>query len=162
LRRMRRWGDGPRFLARIRSIRELLPDAAFRSSFIVGYPGETESDHDQLLSFVADADLDWAGFFPFSPEAGTYAVDLDGQVEPALVAERLAEVSELQDRITAAKRDDLVGASVEVLVDGPGVGRSHREAPEIDGIITIPERLATGAFATVTVTGAAGPDLEAA
>ena len=162
LRRMRRWGDGPRFLARIRSIRELLPDAAFRSSFIVGYPGETESDHDQLLAFVAEADLDWGGFFPFSPEAGTYAVDLDGHVDPALVAERLAEVSELQDRITAAKRDDLVGASVEVLVDGPGVGRSHREAPEIDGVIAVPEQLATGAFATVTITGAAGPDLEAA
>lgn len=162
LRRMRRWGDGPRFLERIRSIRDRLPDAAFRSSFIVGYPGETEADHDQLLAFVAEAELDWGGFFPFSPEAGTYAVDLDGQVAPALVAERLAEVSELQDRITAAKRDDLVGASVEVLVDGPGVGRSHREAPEIDGVIAIPERLRAGEFATVTITGAVGPDLEAA
>jgi ribosomal protein S12 methylthiotransferase len=162
LRRMRRWGDGPRFLERIRSIRDRLPEAAFRSSFIVGYPGETETDHDQLLAFVADADLDWGGFFPFSPEVGTYAVDLDGQVEPGLVAERLAEVSELQDRITAAKRDKLVGASVEVLVDGPGVGRSHREAPEIDGVITVPSGLATGGFATVTITGAAGPDLEAA
>ena len=162
LRRMRRWGDGARFLERIRSIRTRLPDAAFRSSFIVGYPGETEADHDQLLAFVEDADLDWAGFFPFSPEAGTYAVELDDQVAPALAAERLAEVSELQDGITAAKRDDLVGADVEVLVDGPGVGRSHREAPEIDGIITIPVDLPTGSFATVTVTGAAGPDLEAA
>jgi ribosomal protein S12 methylthiotransferase len=162
LRRMRRWGDGARFLERIRSIRRQLPDAAFRSSFIVGYPGETEADHDQLLAFVAEADLDWGGFFPFSPEAGTYAVDLDGQVPPALVAERLAEVAELQDRITAAKRDDLVGSDVEVLVDGPGIGRSHREAPEIDGVIAIPDGLATGSFVTVTVTGAAGPDLEAA
>ena len=162
LRRMRRWGDGARFLDRIRSIRTRLPDAAFRSSFIVGYPGETEADHDQLLAFVAEADLDWAGFFPFSPEVGTYAVELDDQVDVALAAERLAEVSELQDGITAAKRDELVGASVEVLVDGPGVGRSHREAPEIDGIITIPDRLPIGSFVTVTVTGAAGPDLEAA
>jgi ribosomal protein S12 methylthiotransferase len=162
LRRMRRWGDGARFLERIRTIRDRLPDAAFRSSFIVGYPGETEADHDQLLAFVAEADLDWGGFFPFSPEAGTYAVDLDGQVPGSLVAERLAEVSELQDRITAAKRDELVGAQVDVLVDGPGVGRSHREAPEIDGVIAVPTELATGSFATVTVTGAAGPDLEAA
>jgi ribosomal protein S12 methylthiotransferase len=162
LRRMRRWGDGPRFLDRIRSIRDRLPEAAFRSSFIVGYPGETEADHDQLLAFVAEAGLDWGGFFPFSPEDGTYAVELDGQVEPVLVAERLAEVSELQDRITAAKRDELVGASVEVLVDGPGVARSHREAPEIDGVITVPHGLVTGEFATVTITGAAGPDLEAA
>jgi ribosomal protein S12 methylthiotransferase len=162
LRRMRRWGDGARFLDRIRAIRDRLPDAAFRSSFIVGYPGETEADHDQLLSFVAEADLDWGGFFPFSPEEGTYAVDLDAQVPPALVAERLAEVSELQDGITAAKRDGLVGVSVDVLVDAPGIARSHREAPEIDGVITVPLGLPTGAFATVTVTGAAGPDLEAA
>jgi ribosomal protein S12 methylthiotransferase len=162
LRRMRRWGDGARFLERIRSIRRQLPDAAFRSSFIVGYPGETEADHDQLLAFVAEADLDWGGFFPFSPEVGTYAVDLDGQVPAGLVAERLAEVSELQDGITAARRDALVGTEVEVLVDGPGVGRSHREAPEIDGVIAVPDKLATGAFATVTITGAAGPDLEAA
>jgi ribosomal protein S12 methylthiotransferase len=162
LRRMRRWGDGSRFLERIRTIRTRFPDAAFRSSFIVGYPGETEADHDQLLAFVTDADLDWAGFFPFSPEAGTYAVELDRQVPSGLMAERLAEVSELQDGITAAKRDALVGATVDVLVDAPGVGRSHREAPEIDGVIAIPDVLPTGSFATVTVTGAAGPDLEAA
>jgi ribosomal protein S12 methylthiotransferase len=162
LRRMRRWGDGPRFLARIDDIRRRHPDAAFRSSFILGYPGETEADHDQLLRFVEDAQLDWAGFFPFSEEDGTYATGLDGKVARALAAERLAEVSELQDGITAARRDALVGATVEVLVDGPGFGRTHREAPEIDGVIAVPDALATGSFATVTVTGAAGPDLEAA
>ncbi|HEX6596528.1 MAG TPA: 30S ribosomal protein S12 methylthiotransferase RimO, partial [Acidimicrobiales bacterium] len=108
------------------------------------------------------ADLDWGGFFPFSPEAGTYAVDLDGQVEPALVAERLAEVSELQDRITAARRASLIGRNVEVLVDERGVGRTHREAPEIDGIVHLPDDLEPRTFATLTVTGAAGPDLSAA
>src|SRR5206468_5590851 len=66
LRRMRRWGDGERFLRRIEAIRDREPDAAFRSSFIVGYPGETEADHDQLLRFVEEVRLDWAGFFPFS------------------------------------------------------------------------------------------------
>jgi ribosomal protein S12 methylthiotransferase len=162
LRGMRRWGDGGRFLRRIEQIRDRFPDAAFRSSFIVGYPGETEEDHDQLLAFVNDAELDWAGFFPFSEEDGTYAVGLDDKVDAALAAERLAEVSELQDGITAARRDALVGTTVEVLVDRPGVGRSHREAPEIDGVITVPDGLATGTFATVTITGAAGPDLEAA
>ncbi len=81
LRRMRRWGDGDRFLRRIDDIRRRQPDAAFRSNFIVGYPGETEADHDQLLAFVAEADLDWGGFFPFSPEDGTYAVDLDGATD---------------------------------------------------------------------------------
>ena len=162
LRRMRRWGDGGRFLSRIAAIREREPDAAFRSSFIVGYPGETEADHDLLLRFVEEAQLDWAGFFPFSLEEGTYAAGLDGQVPDGLVAERLAELSELQDRITAERRAALIGRQVEVLVDAPGVGRTHREAPEIDGVVDVPPALPVGTFATVTVTGAAGPDLEAA
>ena len=162
LRRMRRWGDGPRFLARIGSIRDREPTAAFRSSFIVGYPGETEEDHDVLLRFVEEAELDWAGFFSYSREEGTHAADLDGAVDPGLVAERLLELSEIQDRITAVRRSDLVGDIVEVLVDEPGVGRTHREAPEIDGIIAVPEDLPAGRFAKVTITGAAGPDLEAA
>jgi ribosomal protein S12 methylthiotransferase len=162
LRRMRRWGDGERFLRRIRTIRAREPRAAFRSSFIVGYPGETEDDHDVLLRFVAEADLDWAGFFAFSREPGTHAADLDGDVDAALVAERLRELTELQDRITARRRDELVGSEVEVLVDAPGVGRSHREAPEIDGIVSVPAGLAPGSFARLRVTGAAGPDLEAA
>jgi ribosomal protein S12 methylthiotransferase len=162
LRRMRRWGDGARFLRRIDDIRRREPDAAFRSNFIVGYPGETEADHDQLLEFVEDAQLDWCGFFAFSEEEGTFAARLDGGVEETLVAERLAELRELQDRITAAKRDELVGAKVEVLVDEPGSGRTHREAPEIDGIVTVPSDLPVGSFATLTVIGALGPDLEAA
>ena len=80
LRRMRRWGDGDRFLRRIADIRARAPDAAFRSNFIVGYPGETEADHDQLLAFVEEAQLDWCGFFAYSREDGTYAADLDGAV----------------------------------------------------------------------------------
>jgi ribosomal protein S12 methylthiotransferase len=161
LRRMRRWGDGDRFLRRIRSIREREPEVALRSSFIVGYPGETEDDHDRLLTFLEEAQLDWGGFFPFSPEEGTLAVTLDGQVDDGLVAERLLELTEVQDRITATRRAALIGRHVEVLVDEPGVGRSHREAPEIDGIVQVPPSLTTGVIATVTVTGAAGPDLEA-
>lgn len=161
LRRMRRWGDGERFLDRIHAIRDREPDAAFRSSFIVGYPGETEDDHDRLLAFLADAELDWAGFFAFSPEEGTYAIGLAGVVDDALVAERLCELGELQDAVTASRRAALVGRTIEVLVDEPGVGRSHREAPEIDGVVGLPPTVAVGTLAAVTVTGAAGPDLEA-
>lgn len=161
LRRMRRWGDGDRFLARIESIRDRAPDAAFRSNFIVGYPGETEEDHDRLLEFVAAADLDWCGFFAYSREDGTYAADLDGQVPEALTAERLAELRSLQDDITARRRDDLIGNRLEVLVDEPGVARSTREAPEIDGIVEVPETLSVGEFHSVLVTDAQGPDLVA-
>jgi len=162
LRRMKRWGDGDRFSARINAIRQREPGAAFRSNFIVGYPGETEEDHDQLLDFVESVRLDWCGFFPFSREDGTYAAALDNQIPEELVAERLAELTELQDRITAAKRDEMIGSLVEVLVDSPGVGRTWREAPEIDGIVMVPLELESGSFATVTIVDALGPDLVAA
>ena len=161
LRRMRRWGDGDRFLRRINQIRARWPEAAFRSNFIVGYPGETEADHDVLLRFVEEAQLDWCGFFAYSREEATYAAGLDGAVEPALVTERLGELTEMQDAITARRRQALIGEKVEVLVDSPGVGRSHREAPEIDGVIRLPRWLPVGEQATVLVTGAEGPDLEA-
>ena len=162
LRRMRRWGDGQRFLDRIADIRAREPDAAFRSNFIVGYPGETEADHDQLLDFVEQAQLDWCGFFSYSREDGTYAADLDGAVDPHLMNERLAELRELQDDITANRRDALIGSTVSVLVDAPGVGRTHREAPEIDGIVHVGENVAVGSFADVEIVDALGPDLVAA
>jgi ribosomal protein S12 methylthiotransferase len=162
MRRMRRWGDGERFLERIERIRAREPDAAFRSNFIVGYPGETEVDHDALLRFVEDAQLDWCGFFTFSEEAGTLAATQDGKVPHALALERHHELTEMQDRITAARRDALVGAEIEVLVDAPGVGRSHREAPEIDGIVRVPAKLAVGDLAKVVVHTAVGPDVVAA
>ena len=161
LRRMRRPGSRTSYLERVARIRGLAPDAAFRSNFIVGYPGETEADHDELLRFVAEAELDWCGFFAYSAEEGTYAVGLDAPVPRGLAEERLAELRELQDDTTARKRDELVGSVVQVLVDAPGVGRSHREAPEIDGVVAVPDHLEPGTFHRLTVTGAAGPDLEA-
>ncbi len=159
LKRMRRWGEGDRFLSRIQSIRAVEPAAAFRSSFIIGYPGETEADHDRLLEWIQEAELDWVGFFPFSPEVGTYAAELPDQIPAQLVAERMDECTELQDAITATRREKLIGSTVEVLVDAPGEGRSYREAPEIDGIIVLPPELAVGSLADVLVTGADGPDL---
>jgi ribosomal protein S12 methylthiotransferase len=161
LRRMRRWGDGDRFLRRIGDIRARDADAAFRSNFIVGYPGETEEDHDQLLRFVEEAELDWCGFFSYSAEEGTYAVGLDGAVDASLMSQRLAELRELQDDITARRRDALIGTAVKVLVDEPGVARSSREAPEIDGIIEVPRQLAVGQFHMVRIIDAMGPDLVA-
>jgi ribosomal protein S12 methylthiotransferase len=159
LRRMKRWGDGPRFLERIARIRTLSPDAAFRSNFIVGYPGETEEDHDKLLSFVRDAQLDWCGFFAFSPEDGTHALTLPNRVEESLMNERLAELRELQDNISAERRDLLLGETIEVLVDEPGIARSFREAPEIDGVVQVPDHLEVGRFHTVVVDQVFGPDL---
>jgi ribosomal protein S12 methylthiotransferase len=164
LARMRRWGEGDRFLNRIDDIRRAEPSATFRSSFILGYPGETERDHDLLLEFIAAAQLDWTGFFTFSKEEGTYAAGLPDQVPPELALERLRECTELQDVITAAKRDALVGTTQRVLVDAPGRGRTVREAPEIDGIVHLPhaDHLVVGAVVDAVITAAEGPDLFAA
>ena len=162
LRRMRRWGDGARFLERIERIRSIQPDAVFRSNFIVGYPGETEEDHDEMLRFVEQAQLDWCGFFTFSPEEGTHAMTLPDHVPAALMNERIAELREMQDSITALKRDALLGETVRVLVDEQGIGRSFREAPEIDGVVQVPGDLTVGEFHDVEVVQVFGPDLIAA
>jgi ribosomal protein S12 methylthiotransferase len=163
LRRMRRWGDGDRFLTMVSSIRAAEPAAAFRSSFLVGFPGESEDDHDRLLEFVNAAELDWAGLFAFSEEEGTAAAGMDGEVDAETVAERLREVADVQDRITQAHRDELVGTVVDVLVDDVDgdelIGRTHREAPEIDGVVRLTGSARPGALVRARVTGAFGPDL---
>ena len=161
LRRMRRWGDGDRFLQRISEIRSARPDATMRSNFIVGYPGETDEDHAALVKFVEEADLDWCGFFSFSREVGTYAYDLDGQIDAHLMNERLAELTEIQDAITARRRDALIGETISVLVDETGIGRSHREAPEIDGVVHVDPTITVGSFVDVEIDEAWGPDLVA-
>lgn len=164
LRRMKRWGNGDKFLKAIDGIRAAEPEAAFRSSFIVGFPGETEQDHSELLDFLGAASLDWAGLFAFSPEEGTAALTLDRTVDDETIQERLRECSEVQDPITAALRDSLVGTEAQVLIDstegGDAVGRTHREAPEIDGVVRVSEAFARpGALITVRIREAIGPDL---
>ena len=160
LRAMRRWGDAERFLERIAAIRAAAPDATFRSSFILGYPGETEDDQRELLEFIDEAQLDWGGFFTFSPEEGTHANALADQVPHELALERLREVSELQDSITARRRDALVGTRQRVLVDSPGVARSVRECPEIDGIVIVDPSLAPGSIVECEIVASHGTDLE--
>ena len=168
LRRMKRWGSGDRFLGILDGIRAEEPAAAFRSSFIVGFPGETESDHEALLEFLTAARLDWAGFFPFSREDGTAAATMDGAVDGTLVHERLRECAEVQDPITTAQRAALIGREVEVLIDavddGDCTGRTYREAPEIDGIVRVVDEeifARPGALVRATVCGIEGPDVEA-
>jgi len=167
LRRMKRWGSGDRFLAIIDAIRGAEPTAAFRSSFIVGFPGEGEREHDELLAFLPAAALDWAGFFPFSAEDGTPAAELTDPVGGDLALEWLRECEAVQEPITRAARDALVGDEVDVLVDavdddGSLVGRTHREAPEIDGIVRLHGDWARpGAMVRAHVTEAIGPDIVA-
>ena len=171
LARMKRWGGAEKFMAMIDSIRDQEPTATFRSSFIVGFPGETESAHESLLEFLSAAQLDWAGFFPFSPEEGTAANSLDQTVTEELMNERLRECEEVQTPITQGARDAIVASEtdLEVLLDevdpntGIAVGRSHREAPEIDGLIHISGglNLTPGVMVKAKAQAALGPDLYA-
>ena len=161
MRRMKRWGDAERFRDLISEIRRNSPSAVFRSNFIVGYPGETEEDQDQLIDFIKEMQLDWCGFFSFSDEEGTYASGLEGKIDRSLIIERLKELSYLQDEITSSKRDALIGERISVLVDSHGVGRTYREAPEIDGVVSVPDSCQVGEFTDLIVKGSLGPDLEA-
>ena len=161
MRRMKRWGDAERFRDLISEIRRNSPSAVFRSNFIVGYPGETEEDQDQLIDFIKEMQLDWCGFFSFSDEQGTYASGLEGKIDRSLIIERLKELSYLQDEITSSKRDALIGERISVLVDSHGVGRTYREAPEIDGVVSVPDSCQVGEFTDLIVKGSLGPDLEA-
>ena len=131
--------------------------AALRSSFIVGYPGETEEDHDALLAFLEEAQLDWAGFFAFSRRGGDLRRQPARAGRPHARGERISECTELQDAITACRRSALVGSTCRALVDGPGQARSHREAPEIDGVIRVPRQLPAGAWVDLRIVGGRRP-----
>ena len=147
LRRMRRGGSAEGFLDLVGRIRALDPDAAFRSNFILGFPGEREADVAELEGFLEAARLDWVAFFAWSPEDGTAALDLDGRVPEATAGARVERVQELQDRLLAEAQDAWVGRPLEVLVervedDGTAEGRSFREAPDADGVVRVADATA--------------------
>ena len=162
LRAMRRPGSGERHLELIARIRDAAPEAALRSSFIVGFPGETEADVETLTEFLGEAKLDWAGFFPYSPEEGTPAAELPGRIDDTEMAERVRHISALQDDITAASNAATVGSELEVVIDtveeGRPVARSHREAPEIDGVIVL-DQGEPGEWRRVRITASYGNEL---
>ena len=163
LRSMKRPGGSERYLELIKIIRDADPESALRSSFIVGFPGETEDDVSALATFLEDAALDWAGIFPYSPEEGTPAASLEARVDEREVGERLRYLQSVQDDLTASANLDQVGRRHLVLVDqmedGIAVGRSYRQAPEIDGVITL-DRGTPGDWVEVEIKSALGADLE--
>jgi ribosomal protein S12 methylthiotransferase len=163
LRAMKRPGGGERYLELIETIRNALPEAALRSSFIVGFPGETEDEVSEMAAFLEEAALDWAGFFPYSAEQGTPAADLEPRLDQREVGERLRYLQSVQDDITNSANLDQVGRHHMVLIDqqeeGVAVARSYRQAPEIDGVITV-DRGTPGEWVEVEIKAALGADLE--
>ena len=135
LKLMRRPASAEKVLERIRGWRELCPEITIRSTFIAGFPGETEAEFSQLLEFLEEARLDRVGCFAYSPVEGAAANDLPGAVPDKVREERRARLMALQASISRAKLKAKVMRKIEVLVDEPGVGRSKADAPEIDGVV---------------------------
>lgn len=167
LKAMRRPANEARVLERLVQWRSEVPDIAIRSSFVVGFPGETEEDFEYLLQWLAEARLDRVGAFRFEPVEGAPANDLPGHVPPEVKEERYARVMELTARISAEKLAQKVGSAIDIIIDavdpetGGATGRSKADAPEIDGEVHLRDagHLTPGDFATVLVEEADEHDL---
>ncbi|MFD3698255.1 30S ribosomal protein S12 methylthiotransferase RimO [Streptomyces sp. NPDC058646] len=174
LRSMRRFGDTDRFLELLDTIRSKAPLAGVRSNFIVGFPGEKESDFAELERFLTHARLDAIGVFGYSDEDGTEAVTYDGKLDEETIAERLAHMQRLAEELTSQRAEERIGETLEVLVEtvvpldeadeGEGAyGRAAHQAPETDGqvVFTDGTGLVPGRIVTAKVVGTLGVDLVA-
>ena len=167
LKRMKRPAAAEGTLDRLREWRRVCPDLVLRSTFIVGFPGETEAEFEELLAWLDEAQLDRVGAFKYSPVEGARANAAGAHVDPAIQEERLARFMERAQRISAARLAARVGREDTVLVDGiedgTAIARSRGDAPEIDGVVRVKKgaKLAIGEFARVRITGADAYDLTA-
>ncbi len=172
LRRMKRPASGERNLERIQRWREICPEIVVRSTFIAGFPGETEAEFQHLIDFVAEAQIDRAGCFAYSPVTGAAANELSGALPDALREERRARFMAVAEKVSAQRLQNRVGAIMQVLVDQSaalgkkgGVGRSYADAPEIDGTVRLlplekaSKSYKVGDFVKARIVGAEGHDL---
>ncbi len=176
LKRMGRWGDGTVYGGLIAHARRLMPDVSVRSTFIVGFPGETEEHFQQLLDFVDDMGFDHAGGFVYSPEEGTVGATLRPRVRKRVAIERLNRLTELLALRAQDVHGRLLGKSLPVMIDALGpfgddegesgvaaVGRTEGQAPDVDGVTYIegalPEGVRPGDVVSVTMTDAVGHDM---
>ena len=172
LKRMKRPASGERNIERIQQWRAICPEIVVRSTFIAGFPGETEAEFEYLLDFLREAQIDRAGCFAYSPVDGAPANDLPGALPDAVREERRARFMAVAEEMSAARLQRRVGASMQVLVDSApamgrrgGVARSYADAPEIDGTVRIlpptkaSKTLKVGEFTRVRIVGADGHDL---
>jgi ribosomal protein S12 methylthiotransferase len=165
LKLMKRPASGEDNLERIRAWREICPDITIRSTFIAGFPGETEEEFQELLDFLDEAELDRVGCFAYSPVEGAKANDLPGAIDAEIREERRARLMQLQGKISARRLKRKVGKILEVLVDEVSprgaVARSAADAPEIDGVVHIEgsDKLRPGDRLRVKVTKSDAHDL---
>jgi tRNA A37 methylthiotransferase MiaB len=164
LRRMRRFGDSEKFLHLINQIRALSPEAGIRSNFIVGFPGETEDDFNDLANFVASAKLDAIGVFGYSDEDNTEALDLSDKLDEDLIKERVEALSRLADEAVSSRAQARIGETVRVLIEDVELqeGRAAHQGPEVDGTTTfIGTDYKAGQYVDAVVIDSMGADLVA-
>jgi ribosomal protein S12 methylthiotransferase len=163
LKRMRRPANIEWVYGTVEKLRTAMPDIAIRTTFIVGYPGETDEEFDGLKQFVRDLQFDRVGAFTYSYEASTPSASVSWQVPEEVKLARQEELMALQQPISLAKNQALVGQTLPVLVEGYGdgvtVGRSYRDAPEIDGYVIVPGELPLGEIVPIRIDGAMNYDL---
>ena len=167
LKRMGRRTSKAQLVGIITKLRREIPDIVLRTSLITGFPGETEEDHQELMEFVDEMEFDRLGVFTYSPEEGTPAETMEGQVPEELKEERRDEIMELQQEISLEKGNDRIGQELLVMIEGKVsgesayIGRTYGDAPKVDGYMFVQtgELLVTGDFAKVKVTGAMEYDL---
>jgi ribosomal protein S12 methylthiotransferase len=163
LRRMGRSGHGAEFLRLIGVIRSAVPGVVLRTTIIAGFPGETREESETLAAFVRDARLDYTGVFAFSPEEGTPAASLPGQVPPRTRRARTQRLRDLADEVGAERAAAYIGQDIEVLAlgseDGEPIGRHRGQAPDVDGVVLLDSEIPAGALITVTIVDSLGYDL---
>jgi len=163
LKRMRRPANVDWVYRTLEKLRAAMPDIAIRTTFIVGYPGETEAEFDALCQFVGDLKFDRVGAFTYSFEPGTPSAELPNYVPEDVKRERYERLMTLQQPISLGKNQALVGKTLDVLIEGQGdgltVGRTYRDAPEIDGLVVIEGKVPKAGFVPVRITGAMEYDL---
>jgi ribosomal protein S12 methylthiotransferase len=165
LKSMKRPSDIDWVYHTVEKMRKRIPDLAIRSTFIVGYPGETEKEFKTLLNFIEEMQMDHVGAFTFSFETGTSSEPLGDPVTAYEKEERLGRLMELQESISLKRNQALIGRRLDVLIEGEGdgisVARSYRDAPEIDGLVIVEGSLPIGTIQPIQVTGAMTHDLTA-
>ena len=162
LRAMRRFGGTEEFLHLINQIRALSPEAGIRSNFIVGFPGESESDFAELCQFIENSKLDAVGVFGYSDEDGTEALTMADKLSEEVVAERVAQLSTIADYAVSARATGRIGQEVEVLIDDPELqeGRADFQGPEVDGTVAfVGTNFKSGDWVRAVITESAGADL---
>lgn len=167
LRRMGRRTSKKQLVEIIQKLRNEIPDIALRTTLITGFPGETQEQHEELMEFVNEMEFDRLGVFTYSPEEDTPAANMDDQIEESIKEDRQADLMELQQEIAFELAENMVGKEVFVMIEGKVadenayVGRTYKDAPNVDGLIFVEtdEELISGDFAKVRITGALDYDL---